>query len=211
MSLCKLFLKHAFILFCTEHKLKHWRLHLQIMLHFQKAQECWSSYQLLILCIYLGFVCLDVLKSCPGFSKLILCALVQSLLCTKFSVTWLKSVIAKAGALAIAKCIVLCFILFLCCRSQVLQPPVSCTSRIKLDLLQERLAALSRALSPSLLPRGVFIVFSSQLRTINTPKFAIWTKIASLCISSGHCSCLILQFPPCYRSPYHIFLPFMAR
>lgn len=151
---------------------------------------------------------MGVLPSCPGFSKLILCALVQSLLCTKFSVTWLKPVIAKAGALAIGKYIVLCPVLSLCCGRQLLQPPVSCTSRTKLDIPQERLAALSRVISLSPLPRGVFIMFSSQFRIgINTLKFAIWTKIASLCISSGHCSCLILQFPPYYRPPYHIFLP----
>lgn len=118
----------------------------------------------LILCFYLDFVCLDALQSCPVLNKLIFCELVQSLLCTRFSVTWLKSVIAKASAYALAKLIVLCLVLFLRSGSHLLQPPVSCTLRIQLKAFpQEGLAAVSRAIK-SLTP-SMWCIYSLQLPT----------------------------------------------
>lgn len=78
----------------------------------------------------------------------------QNLLCAKFSVTWPKSVIAKASAKLI--------VLFFSC-------PVGATSCCPLRIRQKGLPQLpAEPLSPSLLPCGIAMAFSSQLRTMGS-------------------------------------------
>lgn len=63
-----------------------------------------------------------------------------------------------------------------------------------------------QSLSLSPLPWGVFIVFSSQLRTINTPVCYLDQNCFPLHLS-GPCSCLNSAVSSLLQVTYHIFLP----